>query len=107
MWTHPMEPQVKLPGGRETCVGCAEMGAGTLWTHPLGPLVELPGWLETCEGCTEIDAGAPCARTRWGHMWRSLGGTKRVRDVPKWARGCHVDAPTGAIGDVPCGARSA
>ena len=101
MWTHSMEPQVELPGEHEMCERCAEKGAGTLWTHPLEPSVEPPGGHETCEGCARMGAGAPSGRTRLGHTWSSLGGAKRVRGVPEYARGCHVGAPAGAI---HCGA---
>eukprot|EP00959_Pyramimonas_sp_CCMP1952_P247738 5178922-Pyramimonas_sp.AAC.1 len=32
------------------------------------------------------------------------GAAERVRGVPKWARRCHADAATGALGGDPHGA---
>ena len=65
--------------------------------------MKLPGGLETCDGCADMGAGTPCGRTRWGHRWRSLGGTKHAW-CATWARGRHVGAPAGATGGVLWGA---
>ena len=51
-----------------------------------------------------MGAGTTCGRTRWGHWWSSLGGTKRVRGLPKWRRRCHANPATGAFGGAPYGA---
>ena len=65
--------------------------------------LELPGEAGDSAGCAEMGAGTPCGRTRWGHAWSSLRGTKRVTGAPTWARGRHVDAPVGAMGRAPWG----
>eukprot|EP00959_Pyramimonas_sp_CCMP1952_P418272 8762649-Pyramimonas_sp.AAC.2 len=74
-------------GPRSVCGVCQSLWRGRMWTALLGPSAELL-W-ETCEGCADMGGGDACGLRHWDLRWSSYG--KRVRGVPKWVAGAHVE----------------